>query len=385
MVRVTVAPETLIGNPDVNAMLQAYYSRSHKPIQERLDELGGDNINKVKDSLSKFYVGYGHDSIGQCGKITIFIEDVSMLTARAIQHHALYDGQEASSRYIDFTQQPPADWADKTTHREIIQQYARVCLQLTQAMKKEFPELSDAAIKPKVFDVARGLLPITCTTQLSWTGSIHSIRTHLGRLLRHPHMFVADDAYAIQQALEERWPSLFSIDSIKEDPDYIWYWDGFQPANTCNWSDIYGVGENNRLYGTYSYSAPLDFAGFRDVARHRPAYIQCMDPFHSGGLFSFYKDTLNHYNIQFDDNFGSPLLGVEVNVIVNADLPQWKYMIDLRTSPTVHHSVRSFFRNAHSDIVAIFPNLGNGEYQHFNVSDVETDWERRAKQTIAGA
>ena len=55
--------------------------------------------------MSQFYVGYGHKSIGDCGSITIFIEGCSMLAAKAIQDTKLYNGQEASTRYIDFSQQ----------------------------------------------------------------------------------------------------------------------------------------------------------------------------------------------------------------------------------------------------------------------------------------
>jgi len=67
---------------------------------EVLAEKGADNF------MSKFYVGYGHKSIGDCGSITLFIEGVSMLGAKAIQDTKLYNGQEASTRYIDFSKQP---------------------------------------------------------------------------------------------------------------------------------------------------------------------------------------------------------------------------------------------------------------------------------------
>ena len=73
-----------------------FYSKDDLKI---LEEKGAD------DFMSKFYVGYGHKSIGDCGSCTIFIEGVSMLAAKAIQDSKLYNGQEASTRYIDFSNQ----------------------------------------------------------------------------------------------------------------------------------------------------------------------------------------------------------------------------------------------------------------------------------------
>lgn len=58
-------------NAESEAMLQALHSRSTGGIRSHLEVLkktGSDNF------MSRFYVGYGHKSIGDCGSITIFIE-----------------------------------------------------------------------------------------------------------------------------------------------------------------------------------------------------------------------------------------------------------------------------------------------------------------------
>ena len=85
-------------------MLQALHSRSTGGIENHLQvlaEKGADNF------MSKFYVGYGHKSIGDCGSVTVFIEGVSLLVCKAIQDTKLYSGQETSTRYVDFSQQVP--------------------------------------------------------------------------------------------------------------------------------------------------------------------------------------------------------------------------------------------------------------------------------------
>jgi thymidylate synthase ThyX len=90
-------------NAEAEAMLQALHSRSTGGLLEHLKVL---EKKGAANFMSQFYVGYGHKSIGDCGSITIFVEGCSMLAAKAIQDSKLYNGQEASTRYIDFSQQP---------------------------------------------------------------------------------------------------------------------------------------------------------------------------------------------------------------------------------------------------------------------------------------
>ena len=100
-----------ISNPETVAMLQALYSRSDTSVEEHLKDLQTDDttINekeqKLQKKMQKFYIGYGHDSIGDCGSTTVFIEGVSIIAAKAIQDTPLYSGQESSTRYLDFSNQ----------------------------------------------------------------------------------------------------------------------------------------------------------------------------------------------------------------------------------------------------------------------------------------
>jgi thymidylate synthase ThyX len=87
---------------EAEAMLQALHSRSTGGLLEHLKVL---EKRGAANFMSQFYVGYGHKSIGDCGSMTIFVEGCSMLAAKAIQDSKLYNGQEASTRYIDFSKQ----------------------------------------------------------------------------------------------------------------------------------------------------------------------------------------------------------------------------------------------------------------------------------------
>src|SRR5271170_5042653 len=79
--------------PEDLAMLQALYSRSAESAEMHLEKVRQAGSGKF---MSKFYIGYNHKSIADCGTTTFFIEGVSMLTAKAIQDWALYSGQETS-------------------------------------------------------------------------------------------------------------------------------------------------------------------------------------------------------------------------------------------------------------------------------------------------
>ena len=105
------------------AMLQALHSRSTGGIESHLrilEEKGAENF------MEKFYVGYGHKSIGDCGSVTVFIEGVSMLAAKAVQDWRLYSGQEASTRYVDFSQQKFLNPAGAKEGEEIMEGWRKI-------------------------------------------------------------------------------------------------------------------------------------------------------------------------------------------------------------------------------------------------------------------
>src|SRR3989339_762322 len=126
--------------PEAGAMLQALHSRSVGGLEDHLKilaEKGPENFMK------NFYVGYGHKSIGDCGSLTLFIEGVSMLAAKAIQDWALYSGQESSTRYVDFSKQIFIDPVATKESKEILENWRQFYLDSRQKveghLKKQFP------------------------------------------------------------------------------------------------------------------------------------------------------------------------------------------------------------------------------------------------------
>ena len=149
--------------PEAVAMLQALHSRSIGGLKAHLKKL----IEKGSDQFQKtYYVGYGHKSIGDCGTTTIFAEGISMLAAKAIQDWPLYSGQESSTRYLDFSQQPFMNPAGTAEGERIQESWRRLYLELQEpvqeSLRERFPRREgekenvwEKAINARAFDITR--------------------------------------------------------------------------------------------------------------------------------------------------------------------------------------------------------------------------------------
>ena len=104
-------------NAEAQAMLQALYSRDPASVYAHLKTIAEKGPEKF---MASFYVGYGHKSIGDCGTVTLFIEGISMLTAKAIQDWMLYAGQEVSTRYVDYSSQRFEDPMERVGTKKIL-------------------------------------------------------------------------------------------------------------------------------------------------------------------------------------------------------------------------------------------------------------------------
>jgi thymidylate synthase ThyX len=301
----------LIG-AESEAMLQALHSRSVGGFLSHLEKLQKSGSEKF---MSTFYVGYGHKSIGDCGSTTLFIEGVSMLAAKAIQDFMLYNGQEASTRYIDFATQPfigPAKIGSpilEEWRRFYLRGLERMQAELVQRRPRTEGEKEDVyakAVKARSFDIMRGFLPAGASTNLAWHGELRHISDHLDRLRHHPLAEVRSVAEALEDALAEKYPSSFQKKRYEITEHYVDFWMGneyYFNDPPPNFPTFKGVTlersefdfELVRQYdavlsarppmtdlpkflaecGTGRFSYTLDFGSFRDNQRHR-AVIQRM-------------------------------------------------------------------------------------------------------------
>lgn len=316
--KILVLNGTDIGDPEVLAMLQAFYSRSPMPIEERLRTLNGDDKelkeDKIRAAMKRYYVDFGHASIADCGGATVFVENISMLAAKIIQDDPLYNGQECSTRYLDFAKQPfltahgsDAEMKIQETWRALYQEYLPKLVLWAQAnfgldvVSDKVPEDKvqatwESTCKAIAFDVARGLLPCGTSTNVAWTGTLRRLGDRCKEMAQHPLKEVRDIAKNVHAALYAKHPNSFKpiLNCSEDNVQSTLYSSDFAdydvlaeaPIIRSSWfPESIPVGQfaailTNVTNGTmhekaaaslmyFNLSGQLDFGSFRDLQRHR--------------------------------------------------------------------------------------------------------------------
>lgn len=289
-------------SPEAEAMLQALHSRSTGGIREHLKVLEAKGPEKF---MGTFYVGYGHKSIGDCGNVTVFVEGVSMLVAKAIQDWRLYSGQESSTRYVDFSKQTFFDPTESTAGADIQEAWRAFYLKglpiVGTALTERYPRQPDEkettyekAIAARAFDIMRSFLPAGATTNLAIHMNLRQFADALALLRHHPLAEVRNTADTIEQALIAAYPDSFSHKRYDATEAYnasimanYYYQDATPPICTLARDNIdraqlaeYHAALTSRPpktelprhiaeCGTMQFRFLLDFGSFRDIQRQR--------------------------------------------------------------------------------------------------------------------
>lgn len=211
-------------HPEDMAMLQALYSRSPASVVTHLEKLKAVGSGKFMD---QYYVGYGHASIGDCGQTVCFIEQVSMMVAKAVQENPLYNGQEASTRYLDYSKQAVLDPYNHAASTAIQNKWKEIyndtLAKLVEGLEKAHPfdpveykneKIWHNTLNARAFDIGRSLLPLGTTTLLSWSTSLRQARDNLRRLKFHPLAEVREVAQGLFAKLREKYPNSFRPDDM---------------------------------------------------------------------------------------------------------------------------------------------------------------------------
>lgn len=322
--------------PEAEAMLQALHSRSVGGIREHLKTLSEKGPEKFMQS---FYVGYGHKSIGDCGTGTIFIEGVSMLVAKAIQDWLLYSGQEASTRYIDFSTQRFIDPIGSGKTAEMLESWRGFYLASQEPvrahLKRQFPrndgedeKVYEKAINARGFDILRGFLPAGASTNLSWHTNLRQAADHLALLRHHPLAEVRVVAETMEDALREAFPSSFGHKEYEATETYreMWMREGYlfrgtewrKPTREAKLSlqvemmrnsvDLDLLAEYQSFFasrppktelpkqmaecGTIQFEFLIDYGSFRDIQRQRSVTQRMPLLTNDFGLHPWYLESL---------------------------------------------------------------------------------------------
>lgn len=396
--------------PEANAMALAMYSRSPKSYLVHLLEVLKKGAARF---MSLFYVGYGHKSIGDCGSTTICAEHVSMLTAKAIQDNELYNGQEASTRYMDMANEevlnPVGTDAGTELQARSMRLYNRALRELVPFLIDKYPALQDddpkqyeKAIKAKAFDIARSFIPAGCTTYAGWHTNLRQAWDHVKEMSFHPLAEVRETANMMLEALKKKYPNSFNFKSYEEQDRYLQlvgdssYEDlDFEHNHTFYTSTLNFRGMSDaerellrtrpqktelpdrfKRYGQIRFQFALDFGSFRDIQRHRsctqtmplltmrhgfhPWYLNSLP----ASLGSHAQEELQEIRREIERLTDNPLLrqyyipmGYMVVCDLTAGLPSAIYIAELRSGQTVHPTLRPIAQQIGETIQALVPGI----------------------------
>lgn len=334
-------------DPEVQAMLMAMYSRSYAPIAGRLPS-NEESVQQHKEKLGRFYTGYNHKSIGQLGSTSIYLEGVSQLAAKAIEYHPLFNGQESSTRYIDYSNQPmyvPSCNGDQELSDEIKQWqekwrafYIKALPLTIEMIKEQFPfDLQypgdqteeqfkknqttwNNTIKARAFDICGAFLPAGSVTNVGFFGTFDTLNDHFGEMLHHPCEEMRNIATEVLTKMKEKYPyGTMDIEKLTEQYSYVkpeyFYPDGWNTKNENHALEI--DVDNLKIVPSYFHDLAklrkkgqkfdkvtssrfnlifkgyLDFRSYRDLHRHRNGVIDMtlLLPMNSK-MNAFYRDNI---------------------------------------------------------------------------------------------
>jgi thymidylate synthase ThyX len=418
-------------SPEDLAMLQALYSRSPDLVATHMEKVRRVGSGKF---MGTFYKGYGHASIGDCGTTSIFVEGVSMLAAKAIQDWPLYSGQEASTRYMDFstaTFENPLGTPEGAAIQERWRHFYVESMPTVQShLRLKYPRKEDEdektygrAIAARAFDIMRAFLPAGAHTNLSWTTNLRQASDKLRWLMAHPDPEVSQLGSSILVALKEKYPNSFGDDKAEcvAFRSAAMLYDYFLEPEDCRPGpgpyvkaslDMWAISRVNVVMadrprgvelppwfaelGWFQSEFQLDFGSFRDLQRHRAGTIRMPLLTTALGFHQWYLDEtpeailadavtlIAEQKKAIQELNADPVLlqnyvsmGFLVSCRVTQPLPAFVYRLELRSSKTVHPTLRQVtlkeieWLRSHHPSIAIHADMD------------EDSWTvRRGKQTI---
>ncbi len=180
-----------------------------RPTDEDQNEDQVVATRKAQNFYDRILDGYGDDSIGELGGAHLAVENVSMIAAKAIEDSRIGGSPlEKSTRYIYFDQKCQGEYLFYRepilmtsayrdiylkTCNDLFDTYSRLIPPLTDLMERKYPKDSEtskvaytAALRAKVLDCLRGLLPASALTNMGIYGNGRFYECLLQKLGCHP-------------------------------------------------------------------------------------------------------------------------------------------------------------------------------------------------------
>jgi len=216
--------------PEVVAVAFAKTSRSPEPFDQIAAELTETASAKFHE---KWVVGYGHASVAEHAVLSLAVENVSILAAKAIEDNRLASYTEKSTRYQVYDPRRvyrPASFESAPKLRQQYEQLVTTLLEAYQAwhqrayewLKATDPRPSDepekaweSRLRAKACDSIRYLLPASTLTNLGWTVNARALAAAIRKLAGSDLAELRDIAGDLKTAALQKVPTLLKY----SDPD----------------------------------------------------------------------------------------------------------------------------------------------------------------------
>ncbi len=360
--------------PELQAALGATLSRDPSSAKERLKNIL--NNPKIKNRIMDVYFkNYGHNSIGDMGFLIFSIEGSSMLGGFSCLENRLFNGQEASTRYIDFEKSGfvPIGKEVDALSKKCFNLYKKI---KTEILKKLISEgVKEKEAEPQAFDIAGAFLPISARTNIFWVGSI---RTYIDqtRKLKSMDGEFKEIGEGMENILKNICPnSVKNIDLEKNkkelEKNKIFLEKNFKnlfpnKEKVTNWESfnlkLFLKNKKNieikskSLYGNVSSGFSFDFRSIRDIHRHRAFSLNTIASFKPQGVEKFYLEKLPE-NLKKEvekevneiikkakkiknGHYAMPM-AIKFKYLMMGNLDAWLYFLYLRSGAKVHPTVIS--------------------------------------------
>ncbi len=420
--------------PEVDAMLQAKLSR--QPGGYDMNAAALKDVSSVMEFMGTIYIGYGHKSVGDGGSTTITWNGVSMLAAKALEHWALFNGQETSTRYVDVTK---LAFVQPTNTGSISRALMESCFAiyhesfepLITHLKMMFPiedgqdqKKYDKTIQARAYDILGSLLPAGAKTNVSIHMTLRQMREHLCYLVYHPLQEIKDLAQSSLNLLVHQYPGSFKDLGAKQDrEDYRseFMRDLYYDDSAEEYRDLSPIQmtllrpmlpreehfiRNRRMrievphlfnqIANFSGWYTIDFRSYRDIERQRSMNQTMPLLTTSIGFERWYLDQmpielrtkvevfLKEHEIAISDlridavelQYLIPM-GFKVHTVFSVNFAHMIYVMELRSQITVHPTVRHLVHGWAHYFKSIFPDIPL--YADMDPKDFSL---KRADQTI---
>ncbi len=194
-------------------------------------------IKKAQNFYDRILDGYGDDSIGELGGAHIAIENISMLGAKLLEDSRIGGSPlEKSTRYIYFDQKVKGEYLFYrepilmtsafrdlylNTCNHLFETYSKLIPKLTSIFEQKLPKdpaissaAYTAALRAKVLDCLRGLLPAGTLTNMGIFGNGRFYESLLHKLHCNPLAEMQDIGKRMHEELSKVIPSFIRRSSL---------------------------------------------------------------------------------------------------------------------------------------------------------------------------